>query len=212
MGGLTLHSSEPILTALADLSHGCYSLQKVKAGLLECTLHPQELLTALGENVYRVDLRVKPLTAVHTANNYISSMKQHGTEQNLFILGMSDGGVSLMDARYPKKSIAKRAMPEAHSDLKFLDISDHRNLNQGVFIGSSCYSRQLYMHTVESAGRTHFESDILMGRAGSVADGSKKSMLLAASSVFGTKVPITSMYSGFACIYCVFHTFCIPYV
>lgn len=188
MGGLTLHSSEPVLTGLADLSHGCYSLQKVKAGLLECTLHPQELLTALGDTVYRIDLRVKPLTVVHTANTYISSLKQHGTEQNLFILGMSDGGVSLMDSRYTKKSIAKRAVPEAHSDMRYLDISDHRNLNQGIFMGGSCYSRQIYMHTIESVGRTHFESEILMDGAGSVADGSKKSMLLAASSVFGTKV------------------------
>jgi hypothetical protein len=208
MGGLTLHYSEPILTGLADLSHGCYSLQKVRAGLLECTLHPQELLTALGENVYRVDLRMKPLTAVHTANNYISSLKQHGTEPNLFILGMSDGGVSLLDSRYPKKSIAKRAVPEAHSDLRFLDISDHRNLNQGVFVGSSCYSRQVYMHTVESAGRTHFESDIFMGSAGSVADGSKKSMLLAASSVFGTKVPIICVYSVFTFVSIVVLTCC----
>lgn len=211
MGGLTLHSSVPVLTGLADLSQGCYSLQKVKAGLLECTLHPQELLTALGDRVYLIDLRVKPLTVVHTANNYISSLKQHGTEQNLFILGMSDGGVSLMDSRYSKNSIAKRAIPEAHSDVRFIDISDHRNLNQGVFMGSSCYSRQIYMHTIESAGRTHFESDIFMGSAGSVADGSKKSMLLAASSVFGTKVPIISTSCRFTLTStsAAFLTFCI---
>ena len=160
----------------------------IKAGLLECTLHPQELLAALGENVYRVDLRIKPLTAVHTANSYISCLKQHGTEENLFMLCMSDGGVALMDARSSKKSVAKRPVPEAHSDIRFLDISDHRNLNQGVFVGSSCNSRQIYMHTVESVGRTHWESDILMGTAGHVADGGKKAMLLGASNGLGTKV------------------------
>ena len=188
LGGLTLHSDVPIMRNVADMSNGCYSLKNVKAGLLECTLHPQELLTAFGSKVHKMDIRTKSSSLLHTTDSSVTCVKQHGTQQYLFMLAMSDGGVSLMDSRYTKKSIAKRAVNEPHSELKFLDISTKMDQNQGVFMGSSCFSRQAYMHTIDSSGDILTGSNCSSDSAQNHSLGGLKNALLAAAKPFGLKV------------------------
>ena len=93
LGGLTQHSSEPLFTGIAAMYAGKTHDDNKKVASLECTLHPQELLAALGEKLYRVDLRSRSkfsdgtYKTIHTAASCISSLKQH-SDPNLFMVSL----------------------------------------------------------------------------------------------------------------------------
>ena len=192
LGGLTLHSSEPILTGLADLSRGHYSLLGVCPGLLECTLHPQELLAAQGENVYRIDLRTQPLTKACTAEHFVTTLKQHGDDQHLFMIGLSNCEISLMDHRYTNRSLGTRILPEPLNEMKFFDISNHYDKNQSIFMASSPFSRQIYMNNIELVGKSFMEIDTVMKRSCNMFKGGMSSTLLSAANTFGVQVYVHS--------------------
>lgn len=188
LGGLTLHSPEPILTGLADLNRGHYSLLGVCPGSLECTLHPQELLAGQGENLYRIDLRTRPISKIHTANSFVTTLKQHGSEQHLCMMGLSDGTIALMDFRNMKKSVGMRILPEQLNEMKYFDISNHYNKNQSIFMGSSPFCRQIYMNNIELVGKTFMEVDSEMKGRCNVFKGGLSSTLLGAAHAFGVQV------------------------
>ena len=192
LGGLTLHSSEPILTGLADLSRGHYSLLGVCPGLLECTLHPQELLAAQGENIYRIDLRTRPLAKSYTAEHFVTTLKQHGDDQHLFMIGLSSSEMAFMDHRYTKKSLGTRILPEPLNEMKFFDISNHYDKNQSIFMASSPFSRQIYMNNIELVGKSYMEIDTVMKRSCNTFKGGMSSTLLSAANTFGVQVYVRS--------------------
>ena len=192
LGGLTLHSSEPILTGLADLSRGHYSLLGVCPGLLECTLHPQELFAAQGENVYRIDLRIRPLSKVYTAEYFVTTLKQHGDDQHLFMIGLSSSEIAFMDHRYTSRSLGTRILPEPLNEMKFFDISNHYDKNQSVFMASSPFCRQIYMNNIELAGKSFMEDDTVMKRSCNIFRGGMSSTLLSAANTFGVQVYVHS--------------------
>lgn len=92
-------------------------------------------------------------------------------------IGANSGGLMLMDRRHTRECIAERVVPEPHSELKFIDISC-RDLTQGLYIGGSCASRQIYVHNIELSGRS--------GNTHAAAGG--LSGLLSAATFSGMKV------------------------
>ena len=92
----------------------------------------------------------------------------------------------LMDRRHTKECIAERIIAEPHSELKYVDISC-RDVTQGIFIGGSCMSRQMYVHNIELAGRDSPKGDMERHTAAGGLSG-----LLSAASFSGMKVTLTA--------------------
>ena len=91
-----------------------------------------------------------------------------------------------MDRRHTKECIAERIIPEPHSELKYVDISC-RDITQGIFIGGSCMSRQMYVHNIELAGRDSPKGDMERHKAAGGLSG-----LLSAANSAGMKVVSTA--------------------
>ena len=107
------------------------------------------------------------------------------------MLALTTGGVLIMERRFVKKPLAERMVPEAHAELRHVDIGGS-DLTQGLVIGGSCSSRLLYMHNIELTG-LDATREFTGGRGSGGSRGGGEgagglSTLLSAATPFGTKV------------------------